>query len=533
MKSKIRNLALMGMTVMALSAVACGGGSSSPSVPSSSSSTAPSTTSSSAASSESSSSASSSVYVPDANTVMLWGPEDFRTISLKWGEDFKKANPTFSGKFEYAASGDAGAYSNMSIDPEAGASVYSFANDMLNNLNRLGAVNKLGETAVNWAKEKNTAASVEAGKIGDGYYGYPISADNGYYMYYRKDVFKDTSVWDDATTSLKDGYTFRDLYNAINAKAATDTSLTNALATWAVGDAWYVSGAFFAVGGDYKVTYDEKGNQTDAKCWFAYNDGVNGDSETACKIGLDATYGIINTMTDEPATGSTGKGTKINKHFIFSDGDKSPLNDNITKYCSKDSTKNGGKPLVAAVCGTWKAKELKTAWGDDYAATYLPSLETPDGKFQMKNFSGYKLMGVNPLSKFCKSSAANLAWAHKIAQYMTDKQSQLERYTATGSGPSNLEALQDSTIKADVALTALNAQYDKVCYYPGTTTNVGNGLGYRTQDSVPANYWTPLQTYGTAIYNEISSGSLDQFRTDSSIKRAVISLQSDVQAATK
>jgi hypothetical protein len=65
------------------------------------------------------------------------------------------------------------------------------------------------------------------------------------------------------------------------------------------------------------------------------------------------------------------KGTKLNSHFMFSDGDKQPLNDNISKYASKDETKNNWTPLVAAVCGTWKAKEIKGFWGDDYAATFL------------------------------------------------------------------------------------------------------------------------------------------------------------------
>lgn len=467
-----------------------------------------------------------------SNTFMIWGPEEHRDMYLKLGEDFKAANPDFKGDFAYAANGDAGAYSNMSIDPQAGGSIYTFANDMLNNLNRLGAIAPVKGENLTWAKTKNTDASVEAGKIGENYYAYPVQADNGYYMYYRKDVFQGTSLWDTTTNTFKDGYTFRDLYNAIDEKAATDTSLENAVATWAIGDSWYTSGAFFAVGGDYDVTYDEDGNQKTADCWFAYKDGYHDDSESTCKIGINATYGLINSITDAPATGT--KGTILNKHYMFSDGDKSPLNDNITKYASKDATKNGGKPLVACVCGTWKAKELQGFWGDDYAATYLPALETPEGKFQMKNFCGFKLMGVNPLSSFCTKSEENLAWAHKVAQFMSDKDSQLSRYAITGAGPSNKEALLDDAVKGDLALKALNAQYDHPCTYPGTEGEaIGNGLGYRVQDSVPANYWTPIQVFGTSVYNEVQSGNFDKFRTDGQIRKTVLQLQKDVAAAAK
>lgn len=152
-------------------------------------------------------------------------------------------------------------------------------------------------------------------------------------------------------------------------------------------------------------------------------------------------------------------------------------------------------------------------------------------------------MGVNPLSSFAAKDDAHLTWAHKVAQFMSDKESQLLRYNSTGAGPSNLEALQDDTVKSDVALKALNAQYDYVCNYPATTQVVDkagasmagkaidNGLGFRIQDSVPANYWTPLANFGNNLYNEVKTGTFDKFRTDGNIRRTTNQLQADVQAA--
>jgi hypothetical protein len=48
---------------------------------------------------------------------------------------------------------------------------------------------------------------------------------------------------------------------------------------------------------------------------------------------------------------------------------------------------------------------------------------------------------------------------------------------------------------------------------------IDNGLGFRIQDSVPANYWTPLATFGNNLYNEVKTGTFDKFRTDGNIRR--------------
>ena len=61
---------------------------------------------------------------------------------------------------------------------------------------------------------------------------------------------------------------------------------------------------------------------------------------------------------------------------------------------------------------------------------------------------------------------------------------------------------------------------------------VGNGKGFRTQDSVPANYWTPIQNFGNALYNEVKKGKLDTFGADK-LLTTLARLQSDIQAAAQ
>lgn len=476
-------------------------------------------------------------------TIVIWGPSEHQDLYLEYCEKFKAAHPEIADyTFQYAGSGDAGAYAAMNTDPANGAAVYTFANDQMANLVNLGALAPIRNENLEWSKNNNSTAAFEATKLGDTYYAYPLQADNGYYMYFNKSAFKGTSIWDAEKDTLKEGYTFRDMYKALDEKAATDASWKDAYATWAMGDSWYVSGVFFAVGGDYEVKYNKTGKQESADCWFSYTlpEGETNWRKGDFTVGEDAYECLKNSITTEDG--------KVSPHYLYTDGDKNPLNDAIDLYTNKDNQSAKDHPLAAAVCGTWKAKTLKEKWGDDYAATVLPMLETDDGeKFVMKNFAGYKHIGVNPICKFVKDDSldeatqrSHLALLHELAQYLCSKEVCLARYNKTGAGPALKEALADPTIAADSALIALNAQYDRKCVYPDNYSveslrgkDVGNGLGFRSQDSVPANYWTPIQKFGNTLYNELSSGKLDRFANTANVKAYLAELQSEIAQAAQ
>lgn len=539
--------------------------------------------------------------------ILIWGPDEHEDVYMKYLNQFAEEHKSeLAGyTFQYAGSGDAGAYDAMATDPRSGAGVYTFANDQTANLRNLGALGVVNDgTALGdnlkWSLENNSAAAVESTKLSDGRsYAYPLQADNGYYMYYNKSAFRGTSVWDankdnvDGTKGdLKDGYTFRDLYAALKEKTGSTTytaevkvldhvdddgkrvykdetqkkevtvTWANGVVTWPMGDSWYGSGVFFAVGGDYNVAYDKNGKQTNADAWFGYTlpEGKTGFRNGDYQIGNNAVQCMINSITDTDGN--------LSKNYLYSDGNASPLNDYITYYTDfNDAQHWGTTPLAAAVCGTWKAKELQLAWGTEYAATVLPVLENDAGqRFTMKNFAGYKNLGVNPQCSFVTSASegdqmGRLKLLHELAQFLCGPEISVERYKATGAGPANLKALENAEVAADAALLALNAQYGRTCVYPagyhgyeyafdatenadGTTTYtrklveknagdpVGNGKGFRTQDSVPANYWTPIQNFGNALYNEVKKGKLDTFGADK-IMQTLAQLQSDIQAAAQ
>lgn len=485
--------------------------------------------------------------------IIIWGPAEHEEIYLKWAKKFQEEHKDMLDgyTFSYAGSGDAGAYAAMNVDPTTGAAVYTFANDQAANLRNLGALAETKGDNLEWSRKYNLDTAVEATKLGEGYYGYPLQADNGYFMYYNKAAFKGASFANE-DGEIQPGYTFRDMYNWLenttNKSTYKDSNnndvvidWSKGVVTWPMGDSWYMSGMFFSVGGDYEVVYNEKGKQVSADCWFSYTlpEGkTSWSTDGDFTVGLAAFQAIKNSFTNPDGS--------VNKHYAYTDGDKQGSNAYIQNHTNVDNESAKSVPLAAGVSGTWLAADVKKAWGDDYGATVLPVLETDDyGNFQMKNFAGYKNMGVNPLCSYISNApleerAGRLALLQEFAQYLCGKEISLERHVRTGAGPANLEALADESVVNDVALNALNAQYDMECKYPAEYPvaalrgqPVGNGKGYRNQDSVPANYWSPIQSFGQLIWSEYGTGTLDKFKTTKKIKEQLADLQTQIAQAAQ
>ena len=109
---------------------------------------------------------------------------------------------------------------------------------------------------------------------------------------------------------------------------------------------------------------------------------------------------------------------------------------------------------AAIVSGTWDSATVQQLFGDNYACAKLPTFTGSDGEtYQLSGFGGYKLLGIKP-----QTEAGKLAVCYMLAQYLTDYDMQMERFTAQGWGPSNLEAQASEEVQADPALAALAEQ---------------------------------------------------------------------------
>ncbi len=127
--------------------------------------------------------------------IKIWVADNVVEFTKNQVAAFQQANPEYSGYtiiVEPVGEGDAA--TNMLTDVEAGADIYGFPQDQLSRLVAAHAITPIGDADAAWVAEQNDAGSVGASKVGDVTYAYPITSDNGYFLYYDKSVISDPST---------------------------------------------------------------------------------------------------------------------------------------------------------------------------------------------------------------------------------------------------------------------------------------------------------------------------------------------------
>ncbi len=277
---------------------------------------------------------------------------------------------------------------------EDGADLFCFSQDQLARLVMAGALNELGAKAAETVKELNDAGAVKAASVGGKLYCYPLTSDNGYYMYYDKSVVKAEHL-----DSMED---------IIADCEAAGKMFSLELET----SAWYNAAFFFATGCVSEWTMNMDGE------FVSINDNFNS------KEGVIALKGMQK-LLKSPAYNSSSAGE------VFA----------------------AAVPSAVLVSGTWVAETVKATLGDNYGVTDLPSF-TVDGKeYHLGSYSGNKLMGVKP-----QTDAVKGAVLQKLALYLTNEECQMERFTLKNWGPSNLAAQATDAVKSNEALAALASQ---------------------------------------------------------------------------
>ena len=251
-----------------------------------------------------------------------------------------------------------------------------------------------------------TVEAVGAVTLGEKMYAYPLTSDNGYFLYYDKSVVSDPSDLDAILADCeKAGKSF---YFEINS-------------------GWYQTAFFFGAGCQLTFDTDNDGNLVKMNSTYASEEGVK------------ALKAMI----------------KLSKSPAFMNGS------------SFSTATNPG----AIVDGTWDSTAAKDAFGDNYAAAKLP---TVDG-WQLGGFGGFKMLGVKP-----QEDEAKLGACDALAAYLSSEEVQLARYNALGWGPSNMKAQKSDAVQADVALAALADQLQYTIpqgQYPGEYWSLATGLG--------------------------------------------------------
>ena len=300
--------------------------------------------------------------------------------------DFMKDNPgiVINASIEGVAEGDAG--SKVVADVATAPDIYCFAQDQLARLVQASALAKPGKKATENIKAENDAGSVAAATVAGELYAYPMTSDNGYYMYYNKSIITDPENLE---------------------QIIADCEANNVKVRFALENAWYTASFFFATGCTSTWTMDENGQ------FVGINDDFNSDKGMAAMKGMKM-------LAQSKAYDSNAD--------IFTDAG-------------------------VVVTGIWNAQAAADHFGENLAATDLPSF-TVDGKaYHLGSYSGNKLMGVKP-----QSDAKRGAVLSQLAQYLTGEKCQNDRFASFEWGPSNVKVQASEAVQKNISLAALAKQ---------------------------------------------------------------------------
>lgn len=268
----------------------------------------------------------------------LWCSETeaYQTVMAEVVEGFKATYPDVTFEITIGAVSEADAKDRVLEDVEAAADVFVFADDQIADLVKAGALQEVVTTYTYNPAETNVAGTVEAAKVDGKMYAYPLTASNGYFLFYNSEYVtaEQAQSWEGLLEAAQ----------ACGGKVGMD-----------VQNGWYLY-SFFA-GAGCELSYDGTINTCD---W---------NSETGLAVA---------TAISEIATNSS----------FISIGDADARAQVISDPAS----------LVAYVDGTWAAGDFATAYEAGYAATKLPTFTVNGTATQMGSYAGYKLVGVNAYS---------------------------------------------------------------------------------------------------------------------------------------
>ena len=153
---------------------------------------------------------------------------------------FEAANPGIIINAQIEGVSEANAGSQVLNDVASAPDIYCFAQDQLARLVQAQALAAPGGDIATMIKNNNDAGSVAAATVGGKLYAYPMTSDNGYYMYYNTSIITE----EDAESMDK-------LIAACEAN--------NLKFRYALENAWYTASFFFATGCHSTWSMNEKG----------------------------------------------------------------------------------------------------------------------------------------------------------------------------------------------------------------------------------------------------------------------------------
>lgn len=281
----------------------------------------------------------------------VWGAEEDEALLREICDAFQ-AHYAAEAKFQitYHAQSESNCKDVLLGDLEGGADVFAFADDQVAALAAAGGLDPV-ENAGD-IRAATLSAAVEAASVGGTLYAYPLTADNGYFLYYNKAYFSEEDI--------------RSLDRMLEVAAQAGRLV---VMDWS--SAWYVYSFFGNTGLEVGLNADGLTNY----CTWNRADGPI--------RGVDVAQAMLSIAA------SPGFASRTDTEFLAGVEDGS---------------------VIAGISGVWNAVAVEKAWGEDTGAAKLPTYTCGGRQIQMASFSGCKLIGVNAYSRHPEWAARLAEW---------------------------------------------------------------------------------------------------------------------------
>lgn len=387
---------------------------------------------------------SDSTKPTEDETIVVGASAVQKTFVKEQAEKFLTKNNLSGYKIEMYEVGEDKAKDIADFSATTAPDIYGYASDQTGDLLKKGALSQVPNAFATKLVSEMGEESANAGKLGDSYYGYPYAGDNGYFLYYNKDVVSDEQA--------------KTVEGII--AACQDKNMKFGYAIDTVSS-FFGIGTFMSFGARYNVTLNDDGTVKTATSDF---DGENGIK------GAKAVHSLLTNANVDTANASARN--------------KAPIASNS---------------FGAVVEGSWNYQKFKEALGDKMGTAKLPTITVEGDTKNLSSFLGYKLYGVNP-----KKSANNtdrLSVVHQLANYLVSAEVQEARFDALNVVPTNKTVKAMDKVQNNGLVKALADQAQYAVPQTIVPSNIWTGCSTAVEALRVENpdYATIMKTYADSI----------------------------------
>ena len=287
-----------------------------------------------------------------AYDIVVWVTDAAVDLTEKQIEDFNNSNNYglyFNATIVAVGEGDAA--DRIIADKQAGGDLYCFPQDQFTRMLQAGVLDPIDASSATKIINSNAYGTVLAATSSNTLYAYPMTADNGYFMYYDKSVIPESDI------------------SSLESLIADCESAGRYFAFEVETSAWYMASFFFATGCASEWAVDSSGQFI-----WVYDT-------------FDSQQGIAAAMAMRSLM-------------------KSPI------FLNSSSASDFADGAAIVISGIWDYGTAESILGNNLGVAELPCFTADGRSYHLGSYSGSKLMGVKPQENADRRAALHALAQH-------------------------------------------------------------------------------------------------------------------------